>query len=226
VAVILFAGGPQVLIPNEPIFLSQLDDAIEAGRVPGQPVVVFRRHPGDDQTRWESTLARARHVVVDEPWRLTTGDTATSSAGVDDIERLVSTLAHSDVHISTSSTMTVDGAWFDKPQVGPAYDDAPVGARDRQVRDLYLREHWLPIARSGGMVIAPDQAHYIGAVGDGLTRPEEQSAGRRRLVDEIITYTDGRATERVAAEVARTFGLSLPTPGAPGAPHPTGSDDA
>ena len=124
--VVLFGGGPSVIVPHETQFLAHLDDAVAAGALPDDPVLLFRRHPMEPPETWTSTLARCRHVVNDEPWALgPTGRVETSTAGTEDIERLVSTLAHSAVHVSTSSTMTVDGAWFDRPQVGPAYDDDP-----------------------------------------------------------------------------------------------------
>lgn len=219
--VVLFGGGPEVLVPNEPTFLRQLDEAITSGELPGQPTIVFRRHPMDPQDRWAPVLGRCSHVVSDEPWRVgATGAVETSSAEVGDIERLVSTLAHSAVHVSTSSTMTVDGAWFDRPQVGPAYDDGPGRPHDRQVRDLYRREHWLPIAASGGMDIVHSRDELVAAVRRGLTHPEEGAEGRRRLLAEIVTSPDGRATERVVAGIAEALGLPAPDPGPPGAPHP------
>jgi hypothetical protein len=123
--VILFGGGPEVIVPDEPSFLLDLDAAISRGEIPGDPLVLFRRHPVEPLERWQPYLDRTKHVVVDEPWAVRTGDLTTSSATVVDIERLVATLEHSAVHVNTSSTMTVDGAYFDRPQVGPAYDDRP-----------------------------------------------------------------------------------------------------
>jgi hypothetical protein len=157
-------------------------------------------------------------VIMDEPWAVRTGDLTTSSATVDDIERLVSTLEHAQVHVNTSSTMTVDGAYFDRPQVGPAYDEGGRAA-ERQVRDLYRREHWLPITASGGMDIAESRQAMVAAVRDGFAEPGARQEGRRRLVSEIITRRDGRATERVATGVAAELGAPRPTPGPPGAPH-------
>lgn len=218
--VILFGGGPSVLVPGEPAFLLAIDEAIESGEIPDRPVVIFRRHPMEPQSSWEPALARCRHVTSDEPWAVPTGAVETSSAGVADIERLVSTLAHSAVHVSTSSTMTVDGAWFDRPQVGPAYDTPGPGRHRHQVRDLYRREHWLPITASGGMDISTDRTALVRDIGRGFSHPEARAAGRRRLLEEIITHTDGRATERVAAGVTEALGLEVPGPGLAGAPHP------
>jgi hypothetical protein len=216
--VILFAGGPEVIVPHEPSYLVDLDAAISRGEVPGDPILLFRRHPIEPIARWQPYLDRTRNVIMDEPWAVRTGDLTTSSATVDDIERLVSTLEHAQVHVNTSSTMTVDGAYFDRPQVGPAYDEGGRAA-ERQVRDLYRREHWLPITASGGMDIAESRQAMVAAVRDGFAEPGARQEGRRRLVSEIITRRDGRATERVATGVAAELGAPRPTPGPPGAPH-------
>jgi hypothetical protein len=78
----------------------------------------------------------------------------------------------------------------------------------------------LPITRSGGMDIAQSREAMVAAVRDGLLHPERRAPGRRRLLSEIITFTDGRATERVAAEVAAALGTAAPSVGPAGAPHP------
>jgi hypothetical protein len=120
-----------------------------------------------------------------------------------DIERLVSSLYHSKVHINTSSTMSVDGAIFDRPQVGPAYDDRPARKFDRVTRELYLREHYLPITNSGGLTLAHDRDEFIAAVRDGLLHPETQQQGRKKMTQEICTFADGKSTQRVAGELKR-----------------------
>lgn len=220
--VVLFAGGPPEIVPEEPQYLDHLLTATAEGRFGPDPIVLFRRHPMEPAGRWDAVMDRHPDVVVaDDPWPVgPSGRVETSSAGVADIERLVSTLAHSAVHISTSSTMTVDGAWFDRPQVGPAYDETGTPGAAALTRDLYQREHWLPINASGGMVVAGSRAEMVAAVGQGLDDPAAGRSARVRLVETIVTSRDGRATERVVAGVADALGLERPPAGPPGAPHP------
>lgn len=199
--VLLFGGGPPSIAPHEPHVLCQIDHAISDGHLPGELVVVFRRHPLDPVARWASTMASTRNVVYDEPW--TTQDRPKhASMDREDIERFVSTLAHAAVHANISSTMTVDGAAFDRPQIGPAYDDRPGRPLDRFMRELYQREHWLPIAASGGMDIVHSAEELFGSITAGLDDPARQAHGRARLVEEVTTFTDGKASDRVAAAVA------------------------
>jgi hypothetical protein len=102
--------------------------------------------------------------------------------------------------------MTVDGAVFDRPQIGPAYDDRPGRPYDRVMREFYEQEHWLPIAHSGGADVAFDRAQLVFAVRAGLEAPGEKTDARRQLVSEVITYPDGNSTGRVAREVAEFLG--------------------
>jgi hypothetical protein len=165
-------------------------------------VILLRRHPADTSARWADVVREAKHVVFDEPWP--SGELPKySNIRDEDIAKLVSSLKHSAVHVNVGSTMTVDGAVFDRPQVGPAYDDRPGRPYDRTMRELYAHEHFLPITRSGGLNIVHDRAALIRAVRAGLEQPHVRAAARRQLVREIITFTDGQSTQRVLAELSR-----------------------
>jgi hypothetical protein len=189
-----------------------LDDAIEANEIPGKPVILFRRHPVDPMERWQKVLQRARHVVVDNPWQLGAKVLGHTNIGVDDICKLASTLYYSGVHVNVASTMTVDGAIFDKYQVGPAYDDSPSRKYNRAALECYHQEHFLPIAQSGGIDIARTRQNLIRAVRSGFTNPQQMREGRRRIVQEICTFDDGRCASRVASAVREFIGASVSRP--------------
>ena len=107
--------------------------------------------------------------------------------------------------------MTVDGSIFDRPQIGPAYDDNPGKKYDRTARELYYQEHYLPITHSGGLDIVRNRRALIEALGSALEQPERLAEGRKRIVKEICTFDDGQSTGRVAAEVL-SFLASPDTP--------------
>jgi CDP-glycerol glycerophosphotransferase (TagB/SpsB family) len=100
--------------------------------------------------------------------------------------------------------MAVDGAVFDRPQIGPAYDDTPGGKYEQTSRDLYIQEHYLPITQSGGLEIVHSRDELVRAIRSAIEDPGRLAEGRKRLVREICTFDDGRATERVAHAV-RSF---------------------
>ena len=41
----------------------------------------------------------------------------------------------------------------------------------------------------------------VAAISDGLRAPERHAAGRRRMLAEVLTYTDGESSRRLVAEV-------------------------
>ncbi len=206
--VILFGGGHFTCAPHEPVFLRQLDAAIESGEIPGRPIILFRRHPVDPVDRWEPVLRETRHTMYDEPWspgRQVLGHTNVRN---DDIVKLASTLRHCAVHVNVASTLCVDGAILDRPLVGPAYDDSPGGKYHRSAYECYQQEHFLPILESGGLAVARSREQLLDAVCDALVDPGRLRPGRSRIVSEICTYADGRCTQRVADELASFSGES------------------
>jgi hypothetical protein len=195
--VILFGGGTYRVVPHEPLWLRELDEEISLGRIPGNPVILFRRHPGDVAERWTEILANAKNVVIDQSWQANENQGQVNITRKD-IEDLASTLYHCGVHINASSTLSVDGAIFDRPQIGPAYDADPAKKFDRVIKDLYIREHYLPITNSGGLDLVLSRTQLSRAVVSALEEPELGAEGRKKIVSEICTYSDGKSSERVA----------------------------
>jgi CDP-glycerol glycerophosphotransferase (TagB/SpsB family) len=201
--VILFAGGYFFCAPHEPRFLQQIDEAIDRGEIPENPVILFRNHPIDPIERWLPILKQAKHIVYDDPFpkgRIR----GHSNMPARDIQKLASCLLHSRVHVNIASTMAVDGAIFDRPQIAPAYDDTQSRKYEQTSRDLYSQEHYLPITRSGGLEIVHSKDELVQAVRSALEDPSRLAEERKRLVREICTFDDGRATDRVARAV-RSF---------------------
>lgn len=195
--VILFGGGTHRVVPHEQYFLRELDEEISLGNIPGKPVILFRRHPGDIAERWTDILANAKNVVIDQSWQANENQGQVNITRRD-IEDLTSTLYHCSVHINSSSTLSVDGAIFDRPQIGPAYDADPAKKFDRVIKDLYIREHYLPITNSGGLALANSRQQLRDEVVTALEHPELRAEGRKKIVSEICTYADGKCSDRVA----------------------------
>ena len=198
--VILFSSTGRHIAPNEEEWLRHLDWAIETDEISGNPVILFRRHPNETMDRWENLKKASKNIIFDEPWKAGRIIPGKTNITRDDIEKLSSSLAYSVVHINASSTMTVDGAIFNKPQIGPAY--AETGNFQRVDEELYLREHYLPITNSGGLVIVHSRTELIEAVNVAITNPEFNGKNRQLIVREICTYPDGKSTIRVNEALA------------------------
>ena len=201
--IILYAGGPQLLFPNEPQYLQHLDQAINDGLIKNNPVILFRCHPIDKIERWKQAIGNSSNIIFDFSWTGTENIFNTNITN-SDIKKLCSTLAYTDVHINLCSTMTVDGSTFKKPQIGPAYDEVNTG-KEYLLQQMYQQEHFLPIIKTGGLLLATSKELLIKYVNDALERPEFFVAKSSNILEEIITYTDGQSTSRVASVIERVF---------------------
>lgn len=193
--IILFAGGPLSLFPQEHQFLQHIDEAITNGVIKGNPIVLFRCHPIDRIERWQNAVKGSKNVFFDTSW---TGSTKLTLSNITnhDIRKLCSTLKYTDVHINTCSTMTVDGSAFNKPQIGPAYDEF-VKPRKYDLKSMYYQEYFLPIMKTNGVLHANNRNELIQFVNDALAKPENYISKSEDILKAIITYTDGQCTERV-----------------------------
>jgi hypothetical protein len=207
--IILYGAGPSSLVPAEFRLVTAIDRAIDDGRVPGEPYLLVRRHPADDPEPWRDRRDQLRHGTIVDPWA-PGSDPNRSWPTRDDLVAQVSSLAHSAVHVNVCSSMTLDGAMFDRPQIGPAFIPGDPEA-SAVVASFYRQEHWQPLARAGGVADVRDEAALVAAIVDGLTAPERLRGPRRRLLEETLTYLDGRSSERLVAEVGEL--LAPPSPG-------------
>ena len=103
---------------------------------------------------------------------------------------------HTDVHVNTCSTMTVDGSAFNKPQIGPAYDEL-LAPRKYDLKSMYFQEYFLPIMKTNGVLHASNRNELIQFVNESLEHPEKYISKSKNILEAIITYTDGKCTERV-----------------------------
>ncbi|HRI19599.1 MAG TPA: hypothetical protein PLA68_01540, partial [Panacibacter sp.] len=148
--IILFAGGPVSLFPQEYQFLKDVKEALENKKIEGGPLVLFRCHPMDNIERWKEKIGQSEHIFFDGSW---TGTRKPGEANITDadIKKLCSTLFYTDVHINTASTMMVDGSAFAKPQIGPGYDNL-YPAKRWHLSMMYLQEYYLPIMKANALL--------------------------------------------------------------------------
>jgi hypothetical protein len=144
-------------------------------------------------------IGNSPNVFFDSSW---TGKDEIHSADItkNDIKKLCSTLAYTDVHINLCSTMTVDGSAFNKPQIGPAYDEINP-SKEFLLQQMYQQEHFLPIMETGGLLLATSKKSMIEYVNKALLNPGLYNKKCRIILENIITYTDGKSTDRVASVI-------------------------
>jgi hypothetical protein len=201
--IILYSGGPVSLLPNEPQYLKALKEAFEQGKMPADTVVLFRCHPLDKVERWKQYVGDCPYIFYDSA---PNGTTKLDYVNVikEDIMKLMSTLKHTHIHINVISTMCVDGSAFHKPQIGPFYDDINPSTQDL-FRQMYYQEHYVPIMNANVLNLAYNKDQFIDLVNRVSEHPSAYIDNCDKCVEEIITYRDGKSTDRAAAAIKTFF---------------------
>jgi len=200
--IILYAGGSENLFPDEPQYLKHLVDALESGVISDDAVILLRCHPLDKVARWKSAIGPSGFVYYDSRYpvnRKMDYDNVTDN----DIIKLVSTLKHTDVHVNVCSTMTVDGSVFNKPIIGPYYDELQRN-NEKVFRAFYKQEHYMPILHTNVVQLTSSKKELGKVVNDALKDPSSFVKNSKACVEEIITYTDGQSAHRVA-DILKSF---------------------
>ena len=62
---------------------------------------------------------------------------------------------------------------------------------------MYKQDHFIPIIETGGLRLAESREQLIEFINEALVAPENFTAKCDAILEEIITYKDGKCTDRV-----------------------------
>ncbi len=197
--IILYAGGAAVHFPAEPQYAAALCRAIEKGNIDNNTVILLRSHPLCNIERWKDFIGSSPAIFYYQPTHGVNKNNY-SNVSITDIKILVSTLFYCDVHISLCSSMTIDGSIFQKPQIAPYYDNVNK-AGEPALKAIYTQKHFESIVASGVLQFADSEEMLVSLVNKNLNHPQHISTCKK-CVEDIITFTDGESTQRVAKSLA------------------------
>ncbi len=202
---VLFASEAK-LSPPDPEFVDMLAKAIEDGRIPNAQLLV-RPHFGfhRDPPRFDPFRGRP-HVAVDTLYTANPVFYDQADYSIEHWQRLACSLIYADVVVTTFSTMTLDATACGTPAVNVMFDGRTPKPYRESIMRWYDTEHYLPVSATGAAVRADSESALIDAVNRCLQDRGIQMEGRERLKKEFIEPFDGKAGERIAAEVLRQLG--------------------
>lgn len=203
---IVYFSMPQVRHSDQHLIIEQMAEAIAAGReLPSDLQILIKCHPFDDNSKYESVVARFDNVVM-QPTTLTPGaDPLTWLPSPGEIEAMRDSLTHADVTINIYSTVTIEAALFDKPIVHIAYDVRPLPPGRIPCAEYYNFTHFKPVVAFGASDIVYSQAALYEMVRGALSSPDKRHRQRKALAAEFCGPVDGRSGDRVVGEVTRAL---------------------
>ena len=196
---IVYAANHSVHNLTEPELVKDLARHCERSENLNAHRLVVRPHPLDNSDRWIPLVGYRNRVVVS---RLSKKHSIFSD--VDDQSLLVSTLLHSDVCLNIASTMSLDAALVGTPVVCVAFSGCRGSGEDRIAKEAYQREHYLPIAKSGGVRLAKDMEQLMAEIWAYVKDRKRDSKEREGLIMQECGPVDGLAAERITELITHT----------------------
>lgn len=174
-----------------------LDEAIHSGALPGDLQILVRVPPGDDVP-----IARVPcrlHILLDYPG--TTFDERNRKANemsYADVLHLADSIHHSEMLLSSPSTMVIDAAAFDKPIILFSFE----GKQEKDYLDSFVHAydygHMVEVRKTGGTLMVRTPDDLFKAIRYYLDHPDTDQRERARIVYEQCGALNGRAGERTA----------------------------
>ncbi len=196
---ILFAPFGDKFADIDADFLDMLGEAIEKRDLPNDLAILSRLPPGD--TVDLGTLPKHASIVVDAPGVSFGGRRKENEMSLDDLLRLADSIFWSEVVVTSTSTINIDAAAFDKPTILLAFDGKKKKGYYEGIQHYFDFDHLSKMIRTGSMRLVHSRDELIQAINGYLADPSKDAAGRARLRQEQAYKLDGKSSQRLAAFV-------------------------
>ena len=182
-----------------------LEDIVEKKLKEDNVQVLYRAHP---KFMIESEkLKTMKHVVMDTGGKFF-DDTEGSRISKENI-RLINSIYHSDVLVTGASTMAIDAAILDKPIICVGFNgktleqDVDRWESIRRFYDLYT--HFEVLMETGGVRYVDTPDELTQQIRVYLKNPEQDSEGRKKIIQSFVEPFDRQAGKRLAHIVSQTI---------------------
>lgn len=173
-----------------------VEKALEQKKLPEDVQVLVSIHPAY-KAREDLIPKHKKLTFVRFGYRLVEGNYKTWEFSEDAAADLMRAVRHSNLVLTTFSTMNIEASIFDKPIINIAFDGYQTLAYQKSIAQYKDYTHLQPIVRSGGVRMAQNREELIAQMNELLKHPEWGSSGRRDIVDKECVYRDGKSSERL-----------------------------
>jgi hypothetical protein len=124
-------------------------------------------------------------------------------ASVDSFKYYANLLFHSDVVVTTYSSVAAEGSIFDRPTIIAGFDGYKKRPLYQSVRRHRNFTHFQDVLATGGVREVKSQDEFLSSIKEYLAYPERDREERAALRKEIFGYADGQNTQRLHGEVLK-----------------------
>ncbi|KKW37460.1 MAG: hypothetical protein UY86_C0008G0017 [Candidatus Adlerbacteria bacterium GW2011_GWB1_54_7] len=188
------------------MLIKKLAQAIDSGGLPGDLHLLVRYRPEDLNAFDAPGTAALGHprITVTKPYSIpfkTNGSKPDYEFTPADVELMVNSLRHSEITITTISTLTVDAIALDKPAVNIRFDADPNTPPGDRVELFSHFDHYLALEATGGVRLAHSFEELLLQLNAYLEDPRLDAEGRAKIRRAQIEFEDARSGARSAQAI-------------------------
>ena len=186
-----------------------LSDFIRKGRFVDKVHVIVRFPPNDNVQKGNMDNISPSDFTFQYP-----GKRFSAKRGGDwdmddeDLQCLADTMSHSSIIVSMASTIAIDAAVMNKPDITIGFGEDEPGRFYPSPKYFFKVEHFRNVMKNGGIRMVLDEEDLLRQINIYHRNPEKEGEGRKKIVEEQILFDDGRAGARIANFILDKLSLS------------------
>ncbi len=203
---ILFAPAGYNLSSTDWQLCQILKDALDDGSLPGDIQFLVRNHPQHpaDLSKFEGDV----RFIIEVPGSRVNQEYKNAELSPDENNHLRNSVFYSDIVMYVATTLGLDSAVFNKPQIIVSFDGWERKPYIQSVKRYNHEDCLNNLVKLGGTRVVENKGDWINWINNYLKNPKLDQEGRNRIVESQLYKLDGKAGERIASfilnELART----------------------
>lgn len=194
---IIFYGSEGAWSGNDTKIVSLLAGWVnDRGALAKESVLLIRPH-FSERDRTKFNIFKGQNVIIDHNF------TASSflppwDPNIEETKLFANLLHHCDVLIAVASTLTLDGACFNKPIINVAFGALFHPKTKKDITSTwYESDHYQWVVETNGIDIVKSEKELLESVNAYLLVPDRKTVERQRLVERLCYKVDGASSERI-----------------------------
>lgn len=188
---ILYSGNDKTTSPNDPVYLSDVCEAVLKLNAKSKEVysVLFRPNPIDRNDGFDAVLEKYADIVKELQPDWFGAETFLWNQGgpsKKDIVLLINTILHSDLVVNMGSTMALDAALLNKATCYINYDIAE-SSYNWSVKKTYRFIHFKIIKDLEAVFWIKDRKNVLSIIEKALKNPDKTLKGREQWIQRVTT---------------------------------------
>ena len=197
-SLILF-GSEGRFIPADPEIVEILTSFISKKLLKKPCQILIRSHIGykDDIKRFERFLEKPG-VILDRWVQPSSVFKDHWDYSQEQMRHFANSLYHCDLLIASASTLTIDGAAFDKPIINICFDGFQKKPYTQSIARLYDTDYYKEVAETRAAWQVKSQSELLGAINSYLIDSSIRAKEREELRQRFCYKIDGKSGQRIA----------------------------